>query len=201
MIRGRAPTVAPRDIAALAEACRDGQAVRFGYRRRDGEPSRRRVEPNALVTVRNVWYLIGYDLDRADWRLFRVDRMQDVEVTGHGTSRRALPGGDAMEFLAASLADMPYPFNAAVEIGRPADAVLDAPRLAEPASRRCPRSATLPAAPRCRLRRGPRRGAARRRAARSNDDDRCPTRGPPAPHRGRRGHLRRRHGMMTSLPT
>ena len=148
VIRGRAPTVAPRDIAALAEACRDGQAVRFGYRRRDGEPSRRRVEPNALVTVRNVWYLIGYDLDRADWRLFRVDRMQDVEVTGHGTSRRALPGGDAMAFLAASLADMPYPFNAAVEIGRPADAVLDAlgwlnPRRVDALDRR-----------RCRLRLG-----------------------------------------------
>ena len=66
--------------------------MRFGYRRRDGAPSQRRVEPNALVTVRSVWYLIAYDLDRADWRLFRVDRMQDVEVTGHGTSRRAVAG-------------------------------------------------------------------------------------------------------------
>jgi predicted DNA-binding transcriptional regulator YafY len=146
--RGSGPTVAPADVAALAEACRDGRAVRFGYRARDGAPSQRRVEPNALVTVRAVWYLIAYDLDRRDWRLFRVDRMQDVEVTGHGTSRRPLPGGDAMSFLAASLADMPYPFNATVDVDRPADAVLAAlgwlnPRRVEAGGRR-----------RCRLRLG-----------------------------------------------
>jgi predicted DNA-binding transcriptional regulator YafY len=122
--------------------------VRFGYRRRDGEPSQRRVEPNALVTVQSVWYLIAYDLDRRDWRLFRVDRMQDVEVTGHGTSRRPLPGGDAMAFLGASLAEMPYPFNAEVEVQRPAAAVLEAlawlnPRRVEGTDRR-----------RCRLRLG-----------------------------------------------
>jgi len=148
VVGGRGPAVAPRDVAALAEACRDARAVRFGYRRRDGEASQRRVEPHALVTVRNVWYLIGYDLDRADWRLFRVDRMQEVEVTGHGTSRRALPGGDAMSFLAASLAEMPYPFNAEVEVERPVDRVLDAlgwlnPRRAEAIGRH-----------RCRLRLG-----------------------------------------------
>ena len=148
VVRGRGPSVAPGDVAALAEACRDGRAVRFGYRRRDGEPSQRRVEPNALVTVQSVWYLIAYDLDRRDWRLFRVDRMQDVDVTGHGTSRRPLPGGDAMAFLGASLAEMPYPFNAEVEVQRPAAAVVEAlvwlnPRRVEALDRR-----------RCRLRLG-----------------------------------------------
>jgi predicted DNA-binding transcriptional regulator YafY len=146
--RGRGPSVAPRDIAALAEACRDGRAVRFGYRARDGAPSQRRVEPNALVTVAAVWYLIAYDLDRRDWRLFRVDRTQDVDVTGHGTTRRPLPGGDAMAFLATSLAEMPYPFNATVDVGRRADEVLDElgwlnPRRVEALGRR-----------RCRLRLG-----------------------------------------------
>jgi predicted DNA-binding transcriptional regulator YafY len=71
---GRAPAVPPDRIAALAESCRDGAAVRFGYVARDGRRSDRRVEPNALVTVRSVWYLVAYDLDRADWRVFRVDR-------------------------------------------------------------------------------------------------------------------------------
>ncbi len=146
--RGSGPTVAPADVAALAEACRDGRGVRFGYRARDGAPSQRRVEPNALVTVRAVWYLIAYDLDRRDWRLFRVDRMQDVEVTGHGTTRRPLPGGDAMDFLAASLADMPYPFLATVDVEWSADEVLAAlgwlnPRRVEAVGRR-----------RCRLRLG-----------------------------------------------
>ena len=58
----------PARVATLAESCRDGVAIRFDYRARDGRPSRRRVEPNALVTVRSTWYLVAYDLDRRDWR-------------------------------------------------------------------------------------------------------------------------------------
>ncbi len=152
------------------------------------------------VTVAAVWYLIAYDLDRRDWRLFRVDRMQDIEVTGHGTARRPLPGGDAMAFLAASLADMPYPFNAEVDIDRPADAVLAALAWLNPRRVEATRSAPLPRAPRRGDGRGPRRGTARRRPARRADDDRRPARGAPAPRRGRRRRLGRRHGTMTSLP-
>ena len=29
------------------------------------------------------WYLVAYDLDRDDWRTFRVDRASTVTVTGH----------------------------------------------------------------------------------------------------------------------
>lgn len=114
---GRAPAVDPQHIAVLAEACRDIAAVRFDYRARDGTPSRRRVEPNALVTVRSVWYLIGFDLDRNDWRMFRVDRIEGaVERTGHGATRRTVPGGDPLAFLGRSLADMPHAHHADVHL-------------------------------------------------------------------------------------
>lgn len=114
---GRAPAVDPQCVAVLAESCRDAAAVRFDYRTRDGTPSRRRVEPNALVTVRSVWYLIAFDLDRDDWRLFRVDRIDGgVERTGHGATRRAPPGGDPLTFLGASLADMPHANHVDVEL-------------------------------------------------------------------------------------
>jgi len=114
---GQAPVVDPHCVAVLAESCRDDAAVRFDYHTRDGTPSRRRVEPNALVTVRSVWYLIGYDLDRQDWRLFRVDRINgDVERTGHSATRRTPPGGDPLTFLGASLADMPHANHADVDL-------------------------------------------------------------------------------------
>src|SRR5262249_14593712 len=35
------PTVDPRDLTAIAAACRDSERLRFAYRRRDGSPSRR----------------------------------------------------------------------------------------------------------------------------------------------------------------
>ncbi|MFD0773089.1 WYL domain-containing protein [Streptomonospora algeriensis] len=37
-------------------------------------PLRRRVEPYRLVASERRWYLLAYDLDRRDWRSFRVDR-------------------------------------------------------------------------------------------------------------------------------
>jgi predicted DNA-binding transcriptional regulator YafY len=124
---GHAPTVDPQHVAVLAEACRDAVGVRFDYRARDGTPSRRRVEPNALVTVRSTWYLVGFDLDRDDWRMFRVDRLSgDVARTGHGASRRALPGGDPLAFVGASLADMPHAHHVDVELAVGRDAALAA---------------------------------------------------------------------------
>ncbi len=47
-----------------------GASVRFVYR---GEP--RHVQPRRLSFSRAHWYLIGYDLARADDRSFRLDRM------------------------------------------------------------------------------------------------------------------------------
>jgi predicted DNA-binding transcriptional regulator YafY len=114
---GHAPAVDPQHVAVLAESCRDLAAVRFGYRTRDGTPSQRRVEPNALVTVRSVWYLIGFDLDRDDWRMFRVDRIDGaVERTGHGATRRTVPGGDPLAFVGRSLAEMPHAHHADVHL-------------------------------------------------------------------------------------
>lgn len=130
---GQAPMVDPHCVAVLAESCRDTVAVRFDYRTRDGTPSRRRVEPNALVTVRGIWYLIAYDLDRDDWRLFRVDRIDGgVERTGHGATRRTPPGGDPLSFLGASLADMPHVNHADVELGMSRTVALASARWLNP---------------------------------------------------------------------
>jgi len=130
---GRAPAVDPARIATLAEACRDGVAVRFGYVARDGRSSGRRVEPSVLVTVRRVWYLVAYDVDRDDWRMFRVDRIDgDVERTGHGVARRTVPGGDPLAFVGASLAEMPYEHTVEVDVAASRDDALGALRGLNP---------------------------------------------------------------------
>lgn len=102
-----APITDPAVVAALAEALRDDVGVRFEYRTRGGNGSTRRVEPHTLTTVQRVWYVVGYDLDRNDWRLFRADRMTDVVRTGHQRRERTPPGG-ASEFIARSLAGTNY---------------------------------------------------------------------------------------------
>ena len=73
----RGPTVDPIVLTDLAAACRDRRALRFAYADRKGEATQRRVEPYRVVNWGQRWYLVAWDLDRQDWRTFRVDRIQE----------------------------------------------------------------------------------------------------------------------------
>ncbi|MEU6852632.1 WYL domain-containing protein [Actinacidiphila alni] len=62
----------------------------------------RRVEPYHLVARGGRWYLLAWDLDRADWRTFRADRIRDPRTpTGPRFTPRPVPGGDAAAFVTA----------------------------------------------------------------------------------------------------
>jgi predicted DNA-binding transcriptional regulator YafY len=97
------PVVDASVLACLAQACRDDERVRFTYTARDASPTDRRVEPHRLVTVGRRWYLVGYDLDRQDWRTFRVDRLADPQLTGVRFRQRTLPAADAAAYVRQSL--------------------------------------------------------------------------------------------------
>jgi predicted DNA-binding transcriptional regulator YafY len=73
---GRGPTVGADTLVAIAAAARDCECLRFGYGDREGNRSRRLVEPHRLVHTGSRWYLLAWDRDRDDWRTFRVDRIQ-----------------------------------------------------------------------------------------------------------------------------
>ncbi|EGJ73374.1 putative DeoR family transcriptional regulator [Streptomyces sp. Tu6071] len=66
--------------------------------RLDPEPPRR-VRPHHLVTRRHRWYLVAWDLDRADWRVFRVARIRPRTPTGPRFTPRELPGGSTAAFI------------------------------------------------------------------------------------------------------
>lgn len=98
----RSTTTAPVDhdvLTTLALACRDAERVRFGYRSLDGTTSVRRVEPLQLVPLGQRWYLVGYDLDRGDWRTFRIDRAGDAAGTGVPFAPRTPPADDVGAFV------------------------------------------------------------------------------------------------------
>ncbi len=120
---GKGPTVDPSALAVFAQACRDAEQVRFEYQRRDGDESRRLVEPHQLVSAGRRWYLVAWDVRRADWRTFRVDRMAVPRLAGVRFSRRQLPAADAAAFVAQSLGSLPKPFEATVVAAGPADEV------------------------------------------------------------------------------
>jgi predicted DNA-binding transcriptional regulator YafY len=73
---GKLATVDADTLTLIAAACRDHQRLRFDYRKYDDIAVRREVEPHRLVHTGRRWYLLGWDLDRDDWRNFRVDRVE-----------------------------------------------------------------------------------------------------------------------------
>ncbi|GAA4224873.1 putative DNA-binding transcriptional regulator YafY [Streptosporangium album] len=87
------PTVDPETLAVLAQASRSRERLRFGYRRRDGTESARVVEPYRLVSTGRRWYLVAWDVERDDWRTFRVDRLAAPLATGARFTRREPPEG------------------------------------------------------------------------------------------------------------
>lgn len=90
-------------LATLAGACRDGVRLRFGYVAKDDTATQRHTEPAAVVHSGYRWYLVAYDLDREDWRTFRVDRIGGRLVTGERGARRTVPGDDAAAFVKRQL--------------------------------------------------------------------------------------------------
>jgi predicted DNA-binding transcriptional regulator YafY len=91
--------VDPGVLTAAALACRDAERVAFGYTAADGARSERSVEPHRLVSLGRRWYLVGYDLDRGDWRVFRMDRTDGLGGTGARFAPRRLPADDAAAFV------------------------------------------------------------------------------------------------------
>lgn len=99
---GEAPAAAvPLDVLlTLAQAVRDRVMLRFDYLPRgEGNAQPRRVEPHHLVTSHGWWYLLGWDLDRDDWRFFAAERVRPRVPHGAPFVPRVVPGGDVDAFV------------------------------------------------------------------------------------------------------
>jgi predicted DNA-binding transcriptional regulator YafY len=81
-------------LLSISATVRAREVLRFDYQ---AEP--RRAEPHHLVTWGGRWYLVAWDLDRADWRTFRADRITPKIPNGPRFTPRDLPGGDVAAFV------------------------------------------------------------------------------------------------------
>jgi predicted DNA-binding transcriptional regulator YafY len=104
-------------LLVLARAVRDTVRVRFGYESRDGTPTSRTVEPVGLVATGRRWYLMAYDVDRDDWRTFRLDRMRAVEATTWRFTERE--HDDPAAYVQRSVASAAYRFQARIVVHAP----------------------------------------------------------------------------------
>ncbi|MPY64608.1 helix-turn-helix transcriptional regulator [Streptomyces spongiae] len=120
---GDGATVAPETLTVMASAVAGQERLRFAYRAGDGTETRRLTEPYRLVSTGRRWYLVAYDLDRADWRTFRVDRVSDPFATGARFAPRELPTGSAAEYLRQSMYRRQEAYEFDVTFAAPAEFV------------------------------------------------------------------------------
>jgi predicted DNA-binding transcriptional regulator YafY len=78
-------------LAVVAAVIRRRERLRLGYVDNEGTATQRHVEPVRLVHTGRRWYLVAFDIDRDDWRTFRLDRVSSPMATGMRASSRRGP--------------------------------------------------------------------------------------------------------------
>lgn len=116
------PTVDTEVLMALAAVCRDRERLRFDYADNSGAATVRAVEPYRLVNWGRRWYLFAWDLDRDDWRTFRVDRMRPRIPTGPRFAPRELPD-DVAAYVSSRVSAAAWRYRTRVTVHAPAEVV------------------------------------------------------------------------------
>uniref|UniRef100_UPI0015F0A304 helix-turn-helix transcriptional regulator n=1 Tax=Streptomyces shenzhenensis TaxID=943815 RepID=UPI0015F0A304 len=120
---GDGASIAPETLTVMASAVAGQERLRFAYRAADGSETRRQTEPYRLVSTGLRWYLVAYDIDRDDWRTFRVDRVSEPFATGARFAPREMPTGSAAEYLRRSIQRQQETYGFAVAFAGTAEEV------------------------------------------------------------------------------
>ncbi len=116
------PRVSAETLTVLTAACRDHERLRFGYQGHGGAESLRVVEPYRLVNWGRRWYLVAWDIERADWRTFRVDRLTPRSPAGPRFTPRELPE-DVVDRVRRGVSSAAWRYQARITVHAPADVV------------------------------------------------------------------------------
>lgn len=109
-------------FSTLASSIRKRERVRLGYVDNEGRRTERHVEPVRLVHAGRRWYLVAFDLDRDDWRTFRLDRISSPKSTG----MRARPprGPDPVELVQRGVTIDAWSFRSSIVLACDREAAL-----------------------------------------------------------------------------
>ncbi|OUC91218.1 hypothetical protein CA984_34545 [Streptosporangium minutum] len=97
---GRGAGVDPATLAVLLRAAGQDLVLGFRYRDQHEAVTRRRVEAVRCLYARGHWYVLAYDLDAADRRVFRLDRVREPAAGQPGSGDRRRPAEDLAAWLA-----------------------------------------------------------------------------------------------------
>ncbi|MDX3226014.1 helix-turn-helix transcriptional regulator [Streptomyces sp. ME19-01-6] len=119
------PRVDPAILTTLTAVCRDREQFRFDYHDHAGTATVRTVEPYRLINWGRRWYLLAWEVERADWRTFRVDRLRPRTPTGPRFSPRDLPSDDIAAYVSRRVSAAAWRYRAQVTVHAPAEVIAE----------------------------------------------------------------------------
>ena len=119
-----APSTSAQTVSTLAEAIAHERVVTFDYVGASGQATTRLVEPHRHIHLHERWYLLGWDIDREDWRAFRLDRAAELRALSRTFSLRPLPAETGLDYLREGMNR--YRQRVVLTIDAPMAAVADA---------------------------------------------------------------------------
>lgn len=75
-------------LEQLKDAIENTSIVTFLYRGQNNETSSRKIEPYQLVLKNAIWYLKGFCLEKNDFRIFRISRIEELQIMNETFSPR-----------------------------------------------------------------------------------------------------------------
>jgi predicted DNA-binding transcriptional regulator YafY len=101
-------------VTVLSSAIQTGRCVRLRYHSARSQVTERVFDPYGVVSHEGFWYTIGYCHLRQAQRLFRLDRIQHIEIMGQTFSRPA--DFHALEAVQHALASVPRAWQVEVRL-------------------------------------------------------------------------------------
>lgn len=122
-LTGPGPVTDVAVLLAVAATARESRQLRVGYVSHGGRPSTRLVEPHRVVRAGDRWYLLAWDVDRGDWRTFRLDRLTPHLPPGRRFPPREMADADVVARVGQGITTRPYRYRVRLTAFAPAAVV------------------------------------------------------------------------------
>ncbi len=84
----------PEKMKVCEQAVQNSQSLEIDYISREGEHSKRVIDPHVLIFKQNVWYVYAYCHTRQDFRTFKIGRIKSARFNGRNFVKKEINRSD-----------------------------------------------------------------------------------------------------------
>lgn len=84
----------PQKMQVCEQAVQNSQSLEIDYISREGEHSKRVIDPHVLIFKQNVWYVYAYCHTRQDFRTFKIGRIKSARFNGRTFVKKEIKKSD-----------------------------------------------------------------------------------------------------------